>query len=53
MANFEWLNTDSRVFLERGYLSEGETPEQRIKDIADKAEDILGIVTLLMLLLKN
>ena len=43
MANFEWLNTDSRVFLERGYLSEGETPEQRIKDIADKAEDILGI----------
>ncbi|UGL60580.1 ribonucleotide reductase subunit alpha subunit [Staphylococcus phage vB_SurM-PSU4] len=43
MANFEWLNTDSRVFLERGYLSEGETPEQRIKDIANKAEDILGI----------
>lgn len=43
MANFEWLNTDSRVFLERGYLSEGETPEQRIRDIADTAEEILGI----------
>nr|DAN11118.1 MAG TPA: ribonucleotide-diphosphate reductase subunit alpha [Herelleviridae sp.] len=43
MSNFEWLNEDSRVFLERGYLSEGETPEQRIKDIADYAEDILGI----------
>ena len=43
MANFEWLNTDSRVFLERGYLSEGETPEQRIRDIADTAEEILVI----------
>lgn len=43
MSNFEWLNNDSRVFLERGYLSDGETPEQRIKDIADYAEDILGI----------
>lgn len=43
MTQFEWLNTDSRVFLERGYLSGGETPEQRIKDIADTAEKILGI----------
>ncbi|ANT44802.1 ribonucleoside-diphosphate reductase large subunit [Staphylococcus phage vB_SscM-1] len=43
MEQFEWLNTDSRVFLERGYLSEGETPEQRIRDIADTAEEILGI----------
>lgn len=43
MGQFEWLNTDSRVFLERGYLSEGETPEQRIRDIADTAEEILGI----------
>ena len=40
---FYWLNEDSRTFLERGYLSEGETPEQRIKDIADKAEEILEI----------
>ncbi|WRW34618.1 ribonucleoside-diphosphate reductase large subunit [Staphylococcus phage CF5] len=43
MSNFEWLNNDSRVFLERGYLSEGETPEQRVKDIANNAERILGI----------
>ena len=43
MEKFYWLNEDSRVFLERGYLSEGETPEQRIKDIADKAEEILGV----------
>jgi ribonucleoside-diphosphate reductase alpha chain len=35
---FYWLNEDSRVFLSRGYLSEGETPESRIRDIADKAE---------------
>lgn len=40
---FYWLNEDSRTFLERGYLSKGETPEQRIRDIADKAEEILGI----------
>lgn len=35
---FYWLNEDSRTFLSRGYLSEGETPESRIRDIADKAE---------------
>lgn len=35
---FYWLNEDSRIFLSRGYLSEGETPESRIRDIADKAE---------------
>jgi len=40
---FEWLNENSRKFLSGGYLSEGETPEERIKVIADKAEDILGI----------
>lgn len=40
---FYWLNDDSRLMLERGYLSKGEEPEQRIKDIADRAEEILGI----------
>ena len=38
---YEWLNKDSRKFLERGYLLEGETPEQRIRDIAEAAENIL------------
>jgi len=38
-----WLNKDSRKFLERGYLIEGETPEQRILDIANTAEKYLGI----------
>jgi ribonucleoside-diphosphate reductase alpha chain len=40
---FEWLNDDSRRFLSRGYLLEGQTPEQRIREIADKAEDYLGV----------
>lgn len=38
----EWLNKESREFLSRGYLLEGVTPEERIKQIADKAEEILG-----------
>jgi len=38
-----WLNSDSRKFLERGYLLEGETPESRMRDIADGAEKLLGI----------
>ena len=40
---YYWLNKDSRKFLERGYLTEGETPEQRILDIANTAEKYLGI----------
>lgn len=39
---YKWLNKDSRKFLERGYLDEGETPEQRISDIAETAAKILG-----------
>ena len=42
MEKFYWLNEDSRTFLSRGYLSEGETPEQRIRDIAEKAEEYLN-----------
>jgi len=38
-----WLNKDSRKFLERGYLIEGETAEQRIRDIAVSAEKLLKI----------
>lgn len=41
--SFEWLNEDSRTFLERGYLEEGISAEERIGHIADAAEDILGI----------
>jgi ribonucleoside-diphosphate reductase alpha chain len=38
-----WLNKDSRKFLERGYLVEGESPEQRIRDMGEAAEKILKI----------
>lgn len=38
-----WLNENSRMFLERGYLTEGVTPEERIDFIAKHAEKILGI----------
>jgi ribonucleoside-diphosphate reductase alpha chain len=42
-TNCYWLNKDSRKFLSRGYLLEGETAEVRIRDIAEGAEKILGI----------
>jgi len=38
---FYWLNEDSREFLRNGYLLEGTTPEERVRDIAEHAEDIL------------
>lgn len=38
---YYWLNSDSRLFLERGYLENGQTPESRIKEIAAAAEKIL------------
>jgi ribonucleoside-diphosphate reductase alpha chain len=43
MINYKWLNKDSRKFLERGYLEPDETPEQRIKDISNRAEKLLNI----------
>ncbi len=36
-----WLNENSRKFLDRGYLAEGVTPEERIEFIAKRAEKIL------------
>lgn len=40
-TKYYWLNDESRLFLSRGYINE--TPEQRIKDIANKAEEYLKI----------
>ena len=40
---YYWLNNHSRLFLERGYLKEGVTPEIRIRQIAETAQAILGI----------
>jgi len=42
MEKYYWLNKDSRLFLERGYLSEGNTPEERIRHIAKTAEKALN-----------
>ena len=39
----KWLTPSSRQFLAGGYLSEGESAEERIRDIADSAEKILAI----------
>ncbi|KAA9007233.1 ribonucleoside-diphosphate reductase subunit alpha [Paenibacillus spiritus] len=39
----KWLNEYSKTFLSRGYLTEGVTAEQRIRTIADTAENILCI----------
>lgn len=36
-----WLNQDSRKFLSRGYLQEGQTAEERIEQIAIAAENYL------------
>ena len=43
MEKFYWLNEDSRTFLKRGYLKEGQTAEERIREISDNAEKILKI----------
>lgn len=40
-SRYYWLNDDSRLFLSRGYITE--SPEQRIKDIANTAERYLKI----------
>lgn len=37
-----WLNDNSRAFLARGYLLEGQTPEERIRQVGERAEKILG-----------
>ena len=40
---FDWVNDQSITFLQRGYLSEGEEPLERIRTIAEHAEKLLGI----------
>ncbi len=41
--DFYFLNQSARTFLERGYLKEGQSPEDRYREIADNAEKILEI----------
>lgn len=40
---YYWLNEDSIKFLEQGYLKEGQSPVDRIQEIANTAQKILGI----------
>lgn len=40
---FDWLNENSRKFLAAGYIGEGLSAEDRIADIAKRAEEILQI----------
>ena len=40
--DFAWLTEDSRLFLQRGYLLDGTTPENRIRAIANHAGKILN-----------
>ncbi len=37
-----WLNEDSKEFLRNGYLLEGTTAKERVREIAERAEEILG-----------
>ena len=38
-----WLNKDSRKFLANSYIREGQTAEERVREIANAAEGYLGI----------
>jgi len=42
MEPWYWLNDNSRTFLARGYLAEGQSAEERVRVIGDHAEKILG-----------
>jgi ribonucleoside-diphosphate reductase alpha chain len=39
---FYWLNEATEIYLQRGYLSEGETSKQRIKSISKHFEKLNG-----------
>jgi ribonucleoside-diphosphate reductase alpha chain len=41
--SFKWLTDHSRSFLASGYVPEGSEAEDRIREIANRAEEILGI----------
>jgi ribonucleoside-diphosphate reductase alpha chain len=43
MSDIQWLNKEARDFLSKGYLTEGESAEQRMLDIAKNAEKYIPI----------
>ena len=42
-AGFDWLTEHSRNFLAAGYVAEGVKAEERIREIANRAEEILKL----------
>lgn len=42
-TSYDWLNGTARTFLQRGYLLEGVTAEERVENIAQRAEELLGM----------
>lgn len=40
---YRWLNDASQKFLERDYLLPGQTVDERVNQIVDRAQEILGI----------
>ena len=42
-GGFGWLTEHSRNFLAAGYVAEGVKAEERIREIADRAEEILKL----------
>ena len=40
---FDWLTKNSRIFLAAGYIAEGVTAEERIREIADKIKEIFDM----------
>lgn len=43
MSDYRWLNEFSQSFLENGYLLPGQTVDERVTIIAEKAENILNL----------
>jgi ribonucleoside-diphosphate reductase alpha chain len=41
--DYYWLNEKSRTFLSKGYLKPGQTAEERVREIALEAENILKL----------
>lgn len=41
--DYYWLNENSRQYLQNGYLLDGVTAEERIREIAERAEEILDM----------
>lgn len=42
MKDLYWLNADSRKFLDRGYLPDGESPEKRMEEISKASGGLLS-----------